>query len=56
VIDRVCERGVYLSTLCEICSRIIELYVYMVQFQALDVISKGNGAVSGVHNYGYSCR
>lgn len=58
MIDRVCERGVYLSTLCEICLRILELYVYMVQFQAqVDVISRGNGAVSGVdHNYGYSSR
>jgi len=38
--------------------RILELYVYMVQFQAqVDTISTGNGAVSGVdvRNYGYSC-
>ena len=44
---------------CEICLRILELYVYMVQFEAqVYVISRGNCAVSdvGVHNYGYSCR
>jgi len=38
--------------------RILELYIYTVQFQAqVYVISRGNGAVSGfgVHNYGYSC-
>jgi len=38
--------------------RNLQLYVYVVQFQAqVYVISRGNGAVSGVgvHNYGYSC-